>query len=42
MVSNFETMKTELNILKDEIVKLKKRLQFSQEVPGRKIKQVEY
>ena len=42
MVSNFETMKTEINILKDEIVKLKKRLQFSQEVHGRKIKQVEY
>ena len=42
IVSNFEAMKTDINILKDEIVKLKKRLQFSQEVPGRKIKQVEY
>ena len=35
-------MKTEINILKNKIVKLKKRLQFAQEVPGRKIKQVEY
>ena len=42
MVSgNFETMRTEINVLKDKIGKLKKRLHFTQEVPGRKAKQVE-